>query len=109
MKQYILKNKKPVLCEDIIEWSKYMQDFTNKRVAETKKGGITVSTVFLGLDHNWGSGPPLLFETMIFGGQYDQEQWRYSTWEEAEEGHKKACQLVGLTIIYIVKKILNIK
>jgi len=37
MKQYILKNKKPVLCEDIIEWGKYMQDFTNKRVAETKK------------------------------------------------------------------------
>jgi len=46
---------------------------------------------------------------MIFGGQYDQEMWRYTTWNEAEEGHKKACQLVGLTIIYIVQKILNIK
>lgn len=27
-----------------------------------------VSTVWLGLDHNWGGGEPLLFETMSFGG-----------------------------------------
>jgi len=106
MNKYILKNKKPVLCESMTEWA---TDFKHEHVANTSKGGIRVSTVFLGLDHNWGSGPPLLFETMIFGGQYDQEQWRYSTWKEAEEGHKKSCQLVGLTIIYVVQKILNIK
>ena len=29
----------------------------------------------------------ILFETMIFGGQYDDYQWRYSTYEEAEAGH----------------------
>lgn len=107
MKQYILKNKKPVLCDDILERSKFMSDFKNRRVAETKKGGITVSTVFLGLDHEWGSVTPILFETMIFGGQHNQDQWRYSTWKEAEEGHKKACKLVDLYLIYIVQKILN--
>lgn len=49
-----------------------------------------VSTVFLGLDHNWtNQGPPLLFETMIFGGKYDQYQIRYSTWEQAETGHNR--------------------
>jgi len=107
MKQYILKSKKPVICEDMLQWGKWLSDWKNKRVAETSKGQITVSTVFLGMDHNWGSGPPILFETMIFGGKYDQEMWRYYTWEEAEEGHKKACQLVGLTIIYMVQKILK--
>jgi len=31
---------------------------------------------------------------MIFGGESDLETWRYSTWEEAEEGHKKAVELL---------------
>ncbi len=108
MKQYILKNKKPVECSDIIQWGKWMSSDDNRRVAETKKGGVNVSTVFLGLDHNFiNDGTPILFETMIFGGKYDQEQWRYCTWKEAEEGHKKACQLVGLNLIYIVQKLLK--
>jgi hypothetical protein len=49
-----------------------------------------VSTVFIGLDHNWDGGDPLLFETMIFGGPLDQYQERYSTWEQAERGHEEA-------------------
>jgi hypothetical protein len=54
------------------------------------EGAIYVSTVFLGLDHNlFGSGPPLLFETMVFGPYGGDEQWRYSTWAEAEAGHKE--------------------
>ncbi len=47
--------------------------------------------MFVGIDLGFMiEGPPLLFETMIFGGEHDQEQWRYSTWEEAEAGHMKA-------------------
>lgn len=49
---------------------------------------VLVSTVFLGLDHNWNDGKPILFETMIFGGKHDQEQRRYCTYEEAEQGHE---------------------
>jgi len=45
--------------------------------------------VFLGLNHSFGEGPPLLFETMVFGGALDQEQARYTTWEQAEAGHKQ--------------------
>jgi hypothetical protein len=62
-----------------------------RRVAFDDLGaGVTVSTVFLGLDHQFGSGPPLLFETMIFGGQLDEFQARYSTWDQAIAGHAKA-------------------
>jgi len=49
-----------------------------------------VSTVWLGLDHSWGSGPPLIFETMIFqqdARDDDMYQVRYSTIERAREGH----------------------
>jgi hypothetical protein len=47
-----------------------------------------VSTVWLGLDHGFGSGPPVIFETMVFGGPLDQEMERYCTWESAVTGHE---------------------
>lgn len=54
---------------------------------------VTVSTVFLGLDHNFGDGPPLLFETMIFGGPHADFQARCSTWSEAEKQHADALRM----------------
>ena len=65
-----------------------------RRVKETLFGDIRVSTVFLGLDHAYGSGPPMLFETMIFGGEHDEYQERYSIYEEAEKGHEKVVNMV---------------
>ena len=50
-----------------------------------------VSTVWLGNDHRlYGDeGPPLIFETMIFGGPHDQYCDRYSTEETALIGHNR--------------------
>jgi len=54
-----------------------------------------ISTVFLGIDHSFGFGEgPLLFETMVFNGPLDGEQDRYSTWDEAEAGHKAMVERV---------------
>jgi len=51
--------------------------------------GIDISTAFLGSDHNHREdGPPLLFETMIFGGAEDGAQVRCSTYEQALAQHK---------------------
>jgi hypothetical protein len=56
---------------------------------------VNVSTVWLGLDHNWWPDrPPLIFETMIFGGKLDLEVWRYSTEEQAVAGHADAVKLL---------------
>jgi hypothetical protein len=64
------------------------------RVAQDQIGVARVSTVFMGIDHNFTrGGPPLLFETMIFGGPEDGFQARYSTWDEAEAGHAVALHL----------------
>ena len=53
--------------------------------------GVEVSTVWLGADHNYGpTGPPLIFETMIFGGTHDGWTRRYSTLAEAQQGHAAA-------------------
>ena len=96
--QYILNGKTPVECNDLMEWAKQMER-KNRIVEQSQFGDVKVSTVFLGLDHSFGGGKPLLFETMIFGGENDQYQERYSTWDEAVEGHKKACDLVSLGYI----------
>jgi hypothetical protein len=70
-----------------LEWAKRMKD--EKRVAETTLAdGTWVSTVWLGLDHSWGGGPPLIFETMVRlpDGTWDECE-RYSTEAEALAGH----------------------
>ena len=54
-----------------------------------------VSTVFLGIDHQWeAGGEPLLYETMIFGGTMDGVVCRYGTRAEAVEGHAAAVEAV---------------
>lgn len=64
----------------------------SRRIALDVIGPYQVSTVFLGIDHGYSSeGPPILFETMIFGKDSSGEfQYRYSTEEEAREGHNLA-------------------
>lgn len=64
----------------------------NRRVAETTlASGIRISTVFLVLNHQFGDGPPLVFESMAFppDSMNELEVDRYSTWEEALAGHAR--------------------
>lgn len=91
----ILKDKKVVEVSDILEWGKWLETANRVVKQETLPNGLRVSTVFLGVDYSFGAGPKLWFETMVFpkddfGDLYVD---RYTTWEEAENGHK-----------YIVKK-----
>jgi hypothetical protein len=83
------------------EWARLFELDDYKRVAwdAVAETGVEVSTVWLGLDHNHDSmGPPIIFETMIFGGDHDQRQWRYSHQADAVAGHIEACRMVGLDI-----------
>lgn len=93
-KQYILEGNTPVKCDDLIKWGDWMSDFSSRVVAKDSKSGIDISTVFLGVDYSYEGGPPLLFETMIFGGDNDQELWRCSTWDEAIVQHIRALELI---------------
>ena len=89
MDKYILVGHKAQQCEDWREWGQWFET-ADRRVAQETYNGVRISTVFLGIDHDFRGGPPLLFETMIFGGKHDQYQERYSTWEDAEDGHRVA-------------------
>ena len=64
----------------------------HSRVGDDTVDNQRVSTVFLCMDHNWSEQEdhiPILFETMIFGGPYTEEMWRYSTYDEAKAGHDR--------------------
>lgn len=89
-----------VPTDDLLAWGRFCAQDDQRRVASTRYGTIDVSTVFLGLNHRFfGGGPPLLFETMIFGGPYDQYQDRYASWDDALLGHRRACRLVESLIL----------
>lgn len=65
-------------------------DIDDRRVDKTTVGDYEVSTVFLGVDHSFGGADTLLFETMVFKGDYaDLFCDRYSTKAAAQEGHDR--------------------
>lgn len=86
---YILNDKQTVPVDDIFEWAKWFEKADRRVAFTTLDIGEEVSTVFIGINHQWGNGPVLLFETLVFGGDFDGEMERYSTWDEAAAGHKK--------------------
>ena len=85
--KYILVNREIVECDDLLQWARWFE-MAERKVAVTMVGSVKISTVFLGLNHRFnGAGPPILFETQVFGGADDGEQERYTTWDEAVLGH----------------------
>ena len=80
-----------------------MREDFNEKEKIVKRDKVTfksdkyfVSTVDLGVNHQFGAGPPLWYETMIFKmDEEDNIDWtemycnRYTTKEEAKEGHEK--------------------
>lgn len=91
--KFILKGREVVPCPELEQWARWFET-GERRVAADVIGEVRVSTVFLGLDHRFGDGPPLVFETMIFGGPHDGWQERCSTYDEAEAMHAEAVKLV---------------
>lgn len=98
MDKYILVNGEPKVEPNVLRWAEWMEVTDERRImARTQVERVpgeeitTVSTVFLGIDHNFGEeGPPLLFETLIFGGPHAGDMWRYATKADALVGHEKA-------------------
>jgi hypothetical protein len=76
---------------DFLTWANWFNDsFPSRRIGYDEIGGSTVSTMFLALDHNFSAtGPPLLWETMVFGGPEDGRCWRAASRTEALATHQE--------------------
>ena len=86
--RYILKDGEPCEVDDVLEWARWYET-ADRTVAKTDIGEAHVSTVFLSLDLNFQGGLPILYETLVFGGQLDGEKDRYHTLEESMIGHER--------------------
>jgi hypothetical protein len=105
--QYVLdENGNAVRAPGLLDWARWMETHDEQRcLARDRIGNVTVSTVFLGLDHGLrflrreagfdeAAYKPILWETMMFGGQHDQFQNRYTSREDALLGHRKIVQML---------------
>lgn len=91
MPNYYDKKGKPL---ELMEWTRLFEDDSDppyRQVAETTlPDGKWISTVWLGFNHRFGDGAPLIFETMVFRSIDNLDELdgtRYSTLAEAEAGH----------------------
>lgn len=72
------ENWNPVQEPDLMKWATWYET-ADRKVAMDQIGEAKISTVFIGLDHNfYDGGEPTLWETMVFGGDMDCEHTRCS-------------------------------
>ena len=90
-------------------WAQFFEH-GNRRVRLTNVHRYQISTVFLGNNHRIDDGPPLIFETMVFGGdetyffagknrrnRQSIDGVRTSTYAEAVEAHKRLVRLYRMS------------
>lgn len=90
MSEYYDRNGNPLTMQEWAEAYNYDRHIGScRRLRGPARGTKRVSTIWLGLNHAFSDGPPLIFETMVF----TKESWadldcrRYSTEDEAIRGH----------------------
>ena len=94
MKYTLDENGNPVFEPDLIKWAKWIES-EKRTVANETVGDSKISTVFLGIDHAFDGGPPVLWETMVFGGELDQHQERCGgSQPQAQKMHNRMVQMV---------------
>lgn len=90
----------PTPERDADAWARWFENANEVRVVRQEAvGDWWVSTCFLGMDHDFVGGPPLLFESMRFwrgeGTHHlDTGYQRCSTREEAIEMHEAMVQQI---------------
>jgi hypothetical protein len=93
---YVLDDDgRPIPCHDrdVVE-AFIISDRRRVALDTFADGAVEVSTVFLVHDHAFGGGPPVLWETLVFGGPLDGACDRYTSREAAVAGHAVMCARV---------------
>lgn len=86
--KYILDEEgNPKIEHDIMKWAEWFETSNDRIVGRTDVGNLTVSTVFLGVNHGFETPLPVLWETLVFGGETYDFEARYTSLEDAKEGH----------------------
>jgi hypothetical protein len=87
----------PVSTERWIDLFEHTERHVGETFIKREIGWFRVSTIWLGLDHNWlGVGPPIIFESMVFDieGEQAGPMFRYSSLKAALWGHKSLVKIL---------------
>ena len=96
-------NGEPVRCYDLLEWADFIETGKNQINSTLipvpdKKGEVcSINTIFFGINMSVGdvnNENPVLWETMIFGGEHHQDCIRSHTRAEALLRHKEGIKKV---------------
>jgi len=71
------------------------EDNEYRRVAyySNEAEDFIISTVWLGIPHGYGPSGPMIFETMVWKPDEDEETYRYGTLAEALRSHERLCDV----------------
>lgn len=97
LQYFILDENRQPKPATLLAWARWFEkDPADRVIVKTTIVDVDVSTVFLGIDHSYElGGPPLLYETLVFGGPMDGQMMRYSTEAQARQGHTHLVQEVA--------------
>lgn len=84
--KYFDRQGNPITFE---QWPLKFEDEKYRTVARTSIAGVSIETIWLGLNHRTGPGKPLIFETAVFpaNGGPSLHCQRYETEAQAIAGH----------------------
>jgi len=94
---YILRDGEVIEEPDFQKWSAWFESafIEVELIAESRLGGSTVATKFLGLSMTLSqASQPMVFETRVKGGWLDNQWERFASLEEATAGHENWVQRV---------------
>lgn len=79
LKHYILDEKgDPKVEPDLLTWARWFETAPERIIKQTEVKGIKISSIFLGLDHNFGNDENelILWETMAWDNNVEKEiEW----------------------------------
>ena len=94
---YYDENGQPITLEQWADALEQPHHVGNTVLKGPARGTKWVSTIWLGSNQNFGNGPPLIFESMVFATRprtyRELACERYATKVEAQEGHAALCCL----------------
>ena len=105
---YYDRQGKPMTVQ---QWAQRFEDEDYRHIARDVIGPdepldpaplITVSTFWLGLNHDWRSDEPLIYETIIIGGEHDatgMRTRRRSRRGKAIEGRSTICAPAAVRVV----------
>ena len=75
-------------------WAEWLETAPNRVLKrDALPDGVVVTTMFMGVNLTAAEFPPVLWETMIFGGAHHGHHERYMTRRTALQGHRAAVTL----------------